>query len=79
MRKQILKELTFDQPVKTNEIYENKQKEEPILSSNTTGISAEHYNKFYGSGNKIHRSCKKIAKSKYKRGEAIFGSGINIL
>jgi hypothetical protein len=78
MRKQILKELTFDQPVKTNEVYETKQKE-PISTSNTTGISAEQYNKFYGSGNKIHRSCKKSVKSKNKRGDSIIGSGIKIL
>jgi hypothetical protein len=81
LRKQILKELTFDQPINTNEV-SNFNHKEPILTSNTnntntTGISAEQYNKFYGSGNK--RSRKKPVTSKNKRGESIIGSGMKIL
>lgn len=68
MRQKILKELTFDHPVKTSEVNDNNMNKESI-NTNTDGISSDHYTKFYGSGKSNSK----------KRGKTLHGSGIKIL
>jgi hypothetical protein len=71
LRRQILKELTFEQPIKaTTEAVEHK---EPIQANNITdansqGIPGDLYKQLYGSGTKQR-----------KRGQTLIGHGIKIL
>ena len=48
LRRQILKELTFEQPAKQTETVESPQ----VIESNSQGIPGDFHKKFYGSGRK---------------------------
>jgi hypothetical protein len=70
LRKQILRELTFEQPTQPDTI-------EPLptnnkTEANTQGIPGESYKQMYGSGTKR-------AVSHRKRGQSIIGKGIKYL
>ena len=71
LRKQILKELTFEQPPNKTNIDEPTQVSNKA-EANPQGISAETYKQMYGTGTKrtaTHR----------KRGDSIIGRGIKYL
>jgi hypothetical protein len=79
LRRQILKELTFDEPVKTIEVNDNNHKKESVSNNNntsTSGFTSEQYKQFYGSGNKHGKSLKRVRKNASK---SIIGAGIKIL
>lgn len=70
LRRQILKELTLEQPPKTDVIEPT-----PVIDKtevNTQGISGESHKQFYGTGTKRAASLR-------KRGESIIGKGIKYL
>lgn len=70
LRKKILKELTFEQPPKTDVIEPTPVNDK--IEANTQGISGESHKQFYGTGTKR-------AASRRKRGDSIFGKGMKYL
>ena len=71
LRRQILKELTFDKPIKaTTEAVDNKEpiQANKITDANSQGIPGDIYKQLYGSGTK-----------QSKRGQMLIGRGIKIL
>jgi len=71
IRRQILKELTFDQPIRAiNEAVENKESTQGNnkTDDNSQGIPGDLYKQLYGSGTKQR-----------KRGQTLIGRGIKIL
>ena len=75
-RRDILKQLTFQEPAKTNKVNDNDHKESVATTNtnnaSTSGFSSEQYRQFYGAGQSLIIPRKRC-------GKALIGAGIKIL